>query len=110
MSDGNVTEVPVVIDGARLYVQAVADQGEHEVVGGKMIEGLGTAMDAIKALGHQVTEAVKGIEPDQFSIQLGFEFKLEQGTLVALLVRGGGTASVMVTLQWDKTPATTPGK
>ncbi len=110
MSDGNVTEVPVVLDGALLYVQAVADEGEHEVVGGKVVESLGTAMDAIKAVGHQVTQAVKAIEPDQFSIQLGFEFKLEQGTLVALLVRGGGTASVTVTMQWNGTSPASPSK
>ena len=46
--------------------------------------------------------------PTISSIQLGFEFKLEQGTLVAVLVRGSTTANVTVNLQWDKAPA--PGK
>lgn len=108
MSDGNVTEVPVVIDGARLYVEAIGDTGEQEVLGGKVIDGLGGVTDAIRALGDQLTRAVKAIEPDQFSIEFGFEFKVEQGGLVALLVRGGGTASVTVTLEWNKKSADSP--
>jgi hypothetical protein len=101
MSDGDVTEVEVVLDGVRFYVEARQDSAEHEV-GSTLTEGLGTAMDAIKTLGGHVAAASKAIGPDHFSIQLGFEFKLEQGTLVALLVRGSATANVTVNLQWDR--------
>ena len=107
MSDGDVTEVEVVLDGVRFYVEARQDDTEHEV-GSTITEGLSSAMDAIKTLGSHVTDAVKAIEPDHFSIQLGFEFKLEQGTLVAMLVRGSTTANVTVNLQWDKAPAGDP--
>ena len=101
MSDGDVTEVEVVLDGVRFYVEARQDSAEHEV-GSTLTEGLGAAMDAIKTLGSHVADAAKAIEPDHFGIQLGFEFKLEQGTLVAMLVRGSATANVTVNLQWDK--------
>jgi hypothetical protein len=100
MSDVDVTEVEVVLDGVRFYVEARQDSTEHEV-GSTLTEGLGTVMDAIKTLGSHVADAAKAIEPDHFGIQLGFEFKLEQGTLVAMLVRGSATASVTVNLQWD---------
>ena len=100
MSDDDVTEVEVVLDGVRFYVEARQDSTEHEV-SSALTEGLGSAMDAIKTLGSHVADAVKAIEPDHFSVQLGFEFKLEQGTLVALLVRGAATANVTVNLQWD---------
>ncbi len=103
MSDDDVSEVEVVLDGVRFYVEARQDTTEHEV-GSTLTEGLGSATDAIKTLGSHIAAAVKAVEPDHFSIQLGFEFKLEQGTLVALLVRGTTTANVTVTLQWDKTP------
>jgi Trypsin-co-occurring domain 1 len=101
MSDGDVSEVEVVLDGVRFYVEARQDSTEHEV-GSTLTEGLGSATDAIKTLGSHVAGAVKAIEPDHFSIQLGFEFKLEQGTLVAMLVRGTTTANVTVNLQWDR--------
>lgn len=108
MSDDDVTEVEVELDGVRFYVEARQDDSEHEV-GSTIAESLDAAMAAIKTLGSHVTDAVKAIEPDHFSIELGFEFKLEQGTLVALLVRGSAKANVTVNLQWDKkAPALDP--
>ena len=67
MSDDDVTEVEVVLDGVRFYVEARQDSTEHEV-GSTLTEGLGSAMDAIKTLGNYVTDAVKVIEPDHFSV------------------------------------------
>ncbi len=101
MSDDDVTEVEVELDGVRFFVEARQDSAEHEV-GSTLAEGLDAAMDAIRTLGSHVTDAVKAIEPDHFGIQLGFEFKLEQGTLVAMLVRGSATANITVNIQWDK--------
>jgi hypothetical protein len=106
MSD-DVTEVEVVLDGVRFYVEARQDGAEREV-GGKLAEGLGSAMDAIKTLGGHVTDAVKAVEPDRFSVEFGFDFKLDQGALVAMLVRGSATASVAVTLHWDRNQAGPP--
>jgi NTP-dependent ternary system trypsin peptidase co-occuring protein len=110
MRDDDVSEVAVVLDGARFYVEARQDTTEHEV-SSTLAEGLGAAMDAIKTLGSHIADAVKTIEPDHFSIQLGFEFKLEQGALVAVLVRGSTTANVTVNLGWGaKRPAARPGE
>jgi Trypsin-co-occurring domain 1 len=108
MSDDDVSEVEVVLDGVRFYVEARQDTTEHEV-GSTITDNLDSAMNAIKTLGRHITDAVQAIEPDHFSIQFGFDFKLEQGTLVALLVRSSATANVTVNLQWDKKPPP-PGK
>jgi hypothetical protein len=96
-----VTEVEVTLDGTRLYVEAVADTGEQDVAN-QVVEGLQAALDSIQAIGHRVAETAKAIEPDRFSVQLGFTFKLEQGVLVAMLVKGSGTASLTVNLEWDR--------
>jgi hypothetical protein len=101
MSDDDVTEVEVVLDGVRFYVEARQDSAEREV-GSKLAEGLGSAMDAIKTLSSHVADAVQAIEPDHFSVELGFEFKLEQGVLVAMLVRGSTKANITVTLDWHR--------
>ena len=99
--DENVTEVEVTLDGARLYIEAIAAGGEEQV-GNQVVESLQSALDSIKAIGHRVAEAAEAIEPDRFSVQLGFSFKLEQGVLVAMLVKGSGTASLTVNLEWDR--------
>lgn len=99
--DEAVAEVEVTLDGTRLYIEAVAVGGEEQV-SNQVVEGLQTALDSIKAIGERVAEAAKAIEPDRFSVQLGFSFKLEQGVLVAMLVKGSGTASLTVNLEWDR--------
>jgi hypothetical protein len=96
----DVAEVEVTLDGTRFYIEAVAAGGEQQV-SNEVVESLQTALDSIKAIGHRVAEAAKAIEPDRFSVQLGFTFKLEQGVLVAMLVKGSGTASLTVNLEWD---------
>lgn len=96
------TEVPVNLDGTLLYIEAVADLGSEHQVSNQVVESLQTALDSMKAIGHRVAEAAKAIEPDRFSVELGFSFKLEQGVLVAMLVKGSGTGSVTVNLEWDR--------
>ncbi len=56
-------------------------------------------------MGQSCRRCGQGHRTGHFGIELGFEFKLEQGTLVAMLVRGSATANVTVTLQWDKNQA-----
>jgi Trypsin-co-occurring domain 1 len=104
MSDDDVTDVEVELDGVRFYVEARQDTTEHEAANA-LTEGLDSAMDAIRTLGNHVADTVRAIGPDHFGIELGFEFKLEQGTLVAMLVRGSAKANVTVHLEWDKQPA-----
>jgi hypothetical protein len=100
-----ITEVEVNLDGTRLYIEAVADVGAEQQVSNQVVESLQTALDSMKAIGHRVAEAAKAIEPDRFSVELGFSFKLEQGVLVAMLVKGSGTGSVTVNLEWDRRTA-----
>jgi hypothetical protein len=106
MSDSeDVTPVEVELDGTRFYIEALTDLGGEQQVSSKVVESLQTALDSMKAIGQRVAEAAKAIEPDHFSVELGFSFKLEQGVLVAMLVKGSGTASVTVNLQWDRQTA-----
>ncbi len=105
----NVADVPVEVDGMRLYVQAEMPVGEEQV-GNQVVDSLQTALDSIKAIGHHVVEAAEAIAPDKFSVQLGFSFKLEQGILVAVLVKGSGTASLTVNLEWDRSAGQSAAK
>jgi hypothetical protein len=106
--NADVAEVEVTLDGTHFYVEAQAAGGEEEV-GNEVVESLQAALDSIKAIGHRVAEAARAVEPDRFSIQLGFSFKLEQGVLVAILVKGSATASLTVNLEWDR-PAGPPAE
>jgi len=97
--DGNKLETPVL-----LYVETRSDGGEEEV-SNKIVDGLQNVLDAIRALSSEIADAVRAAGPDRFSVEMGFEIKGESGGLVAVLVRAGGTATVKVTLGWEKTRA-----
>jgi NTP-dependent ternary system trypsin peptidase co-occuring protein len=97
-ADGNELDRPVT-----LYVEARQGKGaQNEEVANRTIEGLRQAFDAIQIVGSDAARAVAAISPDKYTVELNFEFTVEAGGLVATLVRAGGTASVKVTLEWDK--------
>jgi hypothetical protein len=106
-----VSEVPVEIATAggppvRLYVETVGPAGEAEV-GFSVVDGLRQVTDAIGAVAGEVAGALEKAAPQKFSVELGFELKSESGGLVALLARAGGTATIKVTMEWErKAPAT----
>jgi NTP-dependent ternary system trypsin peptidase co-occuring protein len=102
-----VSEVPVEIATAGgspvlLYVQTVDAGGEAEV-GFSVVDGLRQVTDAIGAVAGEVAGALERAAPQKFSVELGFELKSESGGLVALLAKAGGTATIKVTMEWERT-------
>jgi hypothetical protein len=85
-----------------LFVEARRAEGEQEV-GYNIVDGLGDVTDAIRFVTERVAEALKAASPDKYSVELGFEIKVEAGKLVALLAHGGATATIKVTLEWEGT-------
>jgi Trypsin-co-occurring domain 1 len=92
-----------------LYVQALGTQSAEGEVAGGGPANLDRAFEAIQVVGNRVAEAIKAVAPDKFVVELNFEFKAEAGGLVAMLVRSGGSASIKVTMEWDRASAT-PGQ
>lgn len=107
----DVVKVPAVVTDStgqeiRLYVEAHRMGGEEEI-GFSFAEGLDSAMETIRVVSTRVADAVRAVSPDTFSVELGFEFVVEAGRLVALFAKAGGTASINVTLEWEKDAANT---
>lgn len=104
MSDGK--QVPVVIttpDGTpvKLYVETADDGGETDI-GFHVAEGLDQVTDAITAVSGKVVDALKKAAPKKFTVEMGFEFKVEEGGLVALFTRVAGEAAIKVTMEWER--------
>lgn len=106
-----MSEVPVEIATASgspvlLYVETTGDGGGEAEVGFSVVDGLRQVTDAIGAVAGEVAGALEKAAPQKFSVELGFEVKSEAGGLVALLARAGGTATIKVTMEWErKAPA-----
>lgn len=67
---------------------------------------LDDVINAIEGIATSVSDAFKRIQPDEAVVEFGIEFVAEAGNLTALLVKGGGKASLAITLKWVAGDAT----
>jgi hypothetical protein len=59
-------------------------------------------VDSIKAITQQLTGALQEVKPDKASLEFGVDIGIESGQLTALLVKGTGSATLKITLEWGK--------
>jgi hypothetical protein len=55
---------------------------------------------AITDIAQAMTGALEKAKPRRSQVEFGLEIAVEAGQLTALIVKGGGTASLTVTLEW----------
>lgn len=77
---------------------------EHEVsvsalrdLGGKMDEVWG----AIAGLSTRIAEKLGQLKAKKVEVEFGVEIGVESGELTAVLVKGTGTASLKITVEWS---------
>jgi hypothetical protein len=87
-------------DEPTIYVEAIRAGGEAEVSFGGVAD-FSRVTDGIRAVAKDVSDALRDAGPTKLSVEMGFEVKLEAGGLIALLARGGGTASITVSMEWE---------
>lgn len=108
----------ITIDGKRIVVESdpedlpVSLEDAPGVPVGAEPTGLGDRVqDAAKlientvgAIAGTVLSALKGVQPDECSLEIGFAFKGEHSP-IPVLVKVGGEASVKVKASWKKPSA-----
>ncbi len=96
--DTRTAIVPVAVASGIIQVEATVKSQEEDVAYGiPTIDGL---TEAIEGLSGSILDALKRIQPKKATVEFGLEVGLESGKLTALLVKGTGTASINVTLEW----------
>lgn len=86
-------------DGTTVFFEVNSNGGREEV-------GILDAMPfsevttAISGLGKSVAESVRAIGPDKFQIEIGMEFAIKNGHLVAIVARGSAKANFKLTMEW----------
>lgn len=86
---------------AKVYIEVVHGGGREEVglldsipfeqvteVLGSIVQGIGSTLEKTK--------------PSKASVELGVEFGLKDGQLVALIARGSGKANLKIALEWER--------
>ena len=97
-------KVPVTLeDGSVFLVEVPQDavRGREDVSAGgpKAIESLSKSINGIV---KTVTAPIKAVKPSKATLTLGLEIGIEQGSLVAAIVRGTGKTNLEITLEWEK--------
>lgn len=94
---------PVMLDGdgtSRVLLEVVQRGGRENV---SVLDSvpLEQITSVVTKLARGVLDAVVAAQPDKASVELGLEFGMESGSLVAIVARGTATANVKVTMEWQ---------
>jgi hypothetical protein len=57
--------------------------------------------DSIDAITQQVQAALERAKPKRATVEFGLDIGVESGQLTSLLVKGTGTATITITLEWE---------
>jgi hypothetical protein len=89
-------------DGRVVKVQAQSTGNvERDVSGiGKVLDFQGV-IDSVQSISAAMGKAIEKARPDKASVEFGVDVGVESGGLTALLVKGTGSATLTVTLEWE---------
>jgi hypothetical protein len=87
-------------DGTTIHVEARRADPEVEVGIGDILDFKGFAK-SLESIVKSLSSALQSVKPDKTTVELGVDIGVESGALTALLVKGTGSGSLKVTLEWD---------
>lgn len=56
----------------------------------------------LEAVSGAIRAGLAKAAPDKVTVELGIELTVKSGRLTGLVVEGGGTASLSITLEWER--------
>ena len=93
------TKVPAELNGKVVWIE-IAQTGRENV--GFDVKSFKTVTDSIQAIASAITESLEQVKPTKASVKYGLEIGIEQGSLVAAIVRGSGKANLEISLEWER--------
>ena len=86
-------------DGVFAYME-VKQTGRQKVAAGTQLP-FTSVTTAITKISQDVGAALQQVKPTKATIKYGVEVSIEQGSLMASIVRGSGKANLEITLEWE---------
>jgi hypothetical protein len=85
--------------GRRVYIEIVPRGGREEV---GILDAIPFehVMELLTSIANGIGDTLEKAKPKKAAVELGVEFGLEAGHLVALIARGTGTANLKISLEW----------
>jgi Trypsin-co-occurring domain 1 len=81
-----------------IHVEAEVIGGDQEIAGA--IPAFEGVTEAIEGIAKALAGTLSRVSPTKAAVEFGLAIALESGKLTALFVKGGGNASVKITLEW----------
>jgi hypothetical protein len=96
----NTTVVPVrVSDDLTIQVEAVTGGGEQDISAGDF--AFETATQAIEQIATLLARTLDRVKPKKATIEFELDFSVESGQLTALFVKGSGSGTLKISLEWE---------
>lgn len=93
--------VPTKIGRTAVLVEVRSD-GDPETDVGIRERSFDGVVDSIKAITGELTKALDELSPNKAVLEFGVDVGVEAGQLTALLVKGSGSATLKITLEWER--------
>lgn len=88
-------------DSPDVYIE-VLHRGGREEVGLLDSIPFEKITEIIGSIAQGVSSTLEKTKPSKASVELGIEFGLKNGQLVALIARGSGKANLKVAMEWER--------
>jgi|GEM_PF-554511 len=87
----------------QMDVAQLSSTGLQEVSGGVKLP-FTHALQGMTKVAEVVAGSIQKAKPNKATVKYGLEIGIEQGSLMAAVVRGSGSANFEITLEWENKP------
>ena len=93
-------ELPGDGDG-QVYMEILQGGGREEV---GLLESIPfeRITELLEGIANEISKTLEKAKPKRASVELGVEFGVKDGSLVALIARGSGKANLKICLEWER--------
>jgi Trypsin-co-occurring domain 1 len=92
--------IPVDVDGITILVEIVGGGGEEEIAGGHL-PSFANVGKAVSRIAKEMATAIEVAKPKKATVEFGCDLAMESGSLTTLIVKGSGSASIKIILEWS---------
>ena len=86
-------------EGVTAFVEVADARGE--VATGSTLP-FDQVLATVRAISNSLNDTLRQVRPNKASITYGLELEVENGSLMAAIVRGKGKANLEITLEWER--------
>ena len=101
-SDLQTELIPIDLGDGIIAQVEVLETGRQKVRAGTL--PFDSVAIAITKISQMIAKPIQAVSPTKATVKYGLAIGVQQGSLVAAIVRGTGTANLEITLEWDNKP------